>query len=184
MSESELAIQESAEVTAPEAQSTSPSEDATTLKNKLSAADRERVRVQQERDRVMAERDAYAAKIAEYEGQNKSELEKAFDKIKAAEERAAQAEAAAHRIAMSAKYPHATADFDGSALPNEEVLSRLEARLVASQPAPAQATDTPVAPINPRKATPVAPTTDDMRQQIIDGWAQIGPEIARGMNGR
>ena len=169
MSESETAV-EVAAAPAPEAQPAASAVDPTvTLRQQLSAADAARVKAQKDAETARAEAASYAARLAEIEGANKSELEKALDKAKAADERATKAEAEAREVILKTKYPNATADLEGEPFPSDEALARLEAKLVkANAPAP-EAPEPRIDANNPRKQTAPA-TPADPRKALEEAW--------------
>jgi hypothetical protein len=186
MSDSEAGTVEVAEVPAPkEAQNAPSAPDAVaTLQKQLSAADAARVQSQNETARIKAERDAFATQLAEIENSNKSELEKAIDKAKAAEARADKAETEKERIRLESKYPHAVAEFGDEPLFSEARLAALEKKL-----APAVTPETPEAPAlvhNPAKVrTPVTPerTSEDARKDLLDAFGLEAPAVAAQMRG-
>lgn len=140
-------------VEAPAAEATQPEEDAATLKKRLAGKDQALTRIQQERDAAKARlAELEAAEQARKEAEM-TELERANARLAEAERKAAEAEAKALRVELTAKYPNAIEALGGELL-SEEKLEALESRLTAAATPAAEAEEEPrVLATRPRAST-------------------------------
>lgn len=145
-----------------------PASDEATWKARLRGKDQALTAAQQRAQAAEAEREALARRLQEYEDANKSELQKALDRVAALEAEASAAKKAAAAATLARKYPLAAELLgDDLAVFDETRVAEINGRLAKEQEAESEPR---VDANSPRRTPPARPAADDLsaaRQALV-----------------